>query len=151
MVDYAWICLNKQDSEYASGPKYAKILNIAKLWIWHGSQYTSCRQRSEYIRICLDRVLNISRVLNMQELHRILIVPQYGWICLNRTSICLKYVWIVDNRLVSEYVSYNTQREATLHSTYWEMGVFRTLSNIKDRALWKNNYISKLFLQNTPS
>ena len=32
MPEYTWMCLNKQDSEYASGPKYAKyakILNMA--------------------------------------------------------------------------------------------------------------------------
>ena len=27
------MCLNKQDSEYADGPKYAKILNMAKFSI----------------------------------------------------------------------------------------------------------------------
>ena len=26
---YVWLWLNKQDFEYASGPKYAKILNMA--------------------------------------------------------------------------------------------------------------------------
>ena len=50
--------LNKQDSEYTSGPKYAKILYFT--------------QRSEYVRICLDRVLNIPWVLNMHKLHRVL-------------------------------------------------------------------------------
>ena len=29
--EYPWMCLNKQDSEFSSGPKYAKILNMAKL------------------------------------------------------------------------------------------------------------------------
>ena len=28
--------LNKQDSEYASSPKFADILNMAKLWISQG-------------------------------------------------------------------------------------------------------------------
>ena len=32
--EYAWICLYKHDSEYALGPKYAKILNTANFWIW---------------------------------------------------------------------------------------------------------------------
>ena len=45
--------------EYASGPKYGKVLN------WEGSQYASVTRRSEYARICLDRVLNISRVLKI--------------------------------------------------------------------------------------
>ena len=30
MPEYAWECQSNQDSEYASGPKYAKILNITK-------------------------------------------------------------------------------------------------------------------------
>ena len=33
MPEYDWMCLNKQDSEYASDPKYAKILNMAGLSI----------------------------------------------------------------------------------------------------------------------
>ena len=51
--------LYQQDSEYASGLKFAKILNMAEFSICERSQ------RSEYARICLDRVLNISWVLNM--------------------------------------------------------------------------------------
>ena len=30
MTEYAWMYLLKQDSEYAFGPKYGKILNMAK-------------------------------------------------------------------------------------------------------------------------
>ena len=60
MPEYAWMCRYKKDSEYASGPKYAIILNMAKFWIWQGSQYANVTQRSEYARICLDRVLNVS-------------------------------------------------------------------------------------------
>ena len=45
--------------------KYGKIPNMAKLSIWKGSQYASIKQHSEYARIWLDRVLNISWVLNM--------------------------------------------------------------------------------------
>ena len=58
MPEYVWMCLYKRDSEYSSCPKYAKILNMAKFWIWQGFQYASITQRSEYARICLDRVLN---------------------------------------------------------------------------------------------
>ena len=32
------MCLNIQDSEYPSSPKYAKIPNMAKFRIWQGSQ-----------------------------------------------------------------------------------------------------------------
>ena len=57
IIKYAWVCLNKQDSEFASGPKYVKILNMAKFWIWQRSQFSSVTQGSEYARIYLDRVL----------------------------------------------------------------------------------------------
>ena len=57
---YAWMCPFEQDSEYALGPKYARILNTAKFWAWLGFQYASLTQRSKYGRISLDRVLNIS-------------------------------------------------------------------------------------------
>ena len=62
MSQYAWMCIYKQDSEYALGPK-AKVLNMGKLWICQGFQYASVTQHSEYARI--GRVLNMSYVLNM--------------------------------------------------------------------------------------
>ena len=46
------MCLYKQDSEYASGPKYAKIL------IWQSSKY--------------------GRVLNVRALHSVLNMPEYA-------------------------------------------------------------------------
>ena len=38
MPEYPWICLNKQDSQYVLGPKYAKIQNKAKFWIQSSGQ-----------------------------------------------------------------------------------------------------------------
>ena len=52
IIEYAWMCLDKQDSEYASGPKYGKILNMAKFWICH-------------------------RVLNIGAFHGLLNMPEY--------------------------------------------------------------------------
>ena len=43
----------------------------------------------------------------MQELHRVLNMPQYSWIFMSRTCTP-EYVWIDDNRQGSEQVSYNT-------------------------------------------
>ena len=40
MPEYAWMCLNKQDSENATGPKYDKILNMAKCLIWQCSLHS---------------------------------------------------------------------------------------------------------------
>ena len=54
------MCLNKEDSEYASDLKCAKILIMAGLSICE-----RVTQRSEYDRMCLDSVLNRSWVLNM--------------------------------------------------------------------------------------
>ena len=51
MCEYASMCLIKQDSEYTSGPKYGKILNMAKFsicerytrfWIWQNMPWQSC-------------------------------------------------------------------------------------------------------------
>ena len=74
-----------------------QVPNMLKFWIWQSSH----TQRSVYAKIYLARVLDISWVLNMpgfwiwqgvlkfQELHRVLNMSQYGWICLDRTWICL--------------------------------------------------------------
>ena len=56
MPEYFWKCPNKQGSEYTPNAKYAKILNIAKFWIWQGCQYWSLTQRSEYPTILLNMV-----------------------------------------------------------------------------------------------
>ena len=46
----------KHGSEDASSPKYIKILNMAQLWIWQGSQYASVKQINYKLR-CLDYFL----------------------------------------------------------------------------------------------
>ena len=71
----------------------------------------------------------------------------------------LEYVWISDNRQFSEDVrvanmSHTIHSVSALYkliSTYWEMGVFRTLSKSKLECFRKNSYRFKLFLQNSPS
>ena len=65
MPGYAWMRLYEQDSKYTLVPKYAKFLNVVKFWIWQGSQYANVTQRSEYARICLERVQNVFEVINM--------------------------------------------------------------------------------------
>ena len=109
MPEYVWMCLNEQHSEYASGPKYVKILCQIYMPKWQGSQYASITQHYEYARICLDIVLNISwvlnmpgsehkRVLKMQELHRVLNMSNISWEFLGThksykrsTKRCLKF------------------------------------------------------------
>ena len=65
MPEYAWMPLNKPNFENALGPKYVKLLNMGKFWMWHGSQYAKVTQRSQYAWIYLHRVLNLPWVLNM--------------------------------------------------------------------------------------
>ena len=119
MSEHAWMCLNKQDYEYASGPKYAKVLNMAMFWIWQGPQYASVTQRCQYARIYLNRVLNISWVLNMpgfwisqdSEYERVTQGSKYATVRLNMSENYMNMPesnWIYDNRQGSEYVSYNT-------------------------------------------
>ena len=71
MPEYAWMCLYKQDSEYALGPKYAKILNMTGFSICEA--FHSVLNMPEYALICSK----YARVLKMQEFHRVLNMPQY--------------------------------------------------------------------------
>ena len=126
LLECAWMCLYKQDSEYFSGSKYAKILNMIEFWILQGSQYASVKQRSEcarlymfwqsYIRIYIGFLIcqdsEYGRVLNMQELYRFLDIPQNGWICLNRTWICLNMseFTIIDKHLSMYCTIYSARK-----------------------------------------
>ena len=147
-----WVCQNMpwQGSEYRvlnagalqsvlSMPEYA----LTEFWI-QGFQYASVTQRSEYVRICLDIVLNISRVLNMPGLW-----IWYGSDMRVLHRGCSKYatIWLhmsefttTDMTLNMSHIMHCARTLYKLISTYWEMGIFRALSKIKDRALWKNNY-----------
>ena len=58
-----------------------ECVNMPKFWIWQGSKYASVTQRSGYVRICLDRVLNILgskyapgfwKWQGLEDLHRVL-------------------------------------------------------------------------------
>ena len=99
MPKYARICLNKQDSEYALDPKYDKTVNMAGFSIcerytaflicpnvpWESSEYNIpvvlTWQYSEY-----------GSVLKMQELHKVLNMPQYDYVQVGR-----EYAWIYQN------------------------------------------------------
>ena len=134
MSEYAWMRLNKQESEYASDTKYTKILNIGK---------------SNYDRALSMRVLHSA--LNMPEYALIEFWIQFGFwiwqrfeqarvthgskyatIWLNRTWICLNMseLSIIDT-VLNVYTVHSTR--SLLHksmSTYWEIAVFRTRSKI---------------------
>ena len=122
IIEYVWICLNVPKStgfwiclEFLN----AEILNMAKSWIKQVFQNVSVIQSTEYARICLDRVLNISWVLNMpgfwiwkgSEYARITKGSKYAvkWLNMSEQNVNMpEYPWILCNRQVSEYVSCNT-------------------------------------------
>ena len=76
----------------------------------------------------------------MQELHRNLNMQQYGWICLNRTWICLiMYEFMIIDKVLNMYRTTHIMRSLyKLMGTYW--GLFGTQSKINNVELWKNNY-----------
>ena len=55
-----------------------RVLNIPKFLTWQGSQYSSFTKHSEYGRQSSGYISGskYARILNMQELHRFLNVPQ---------------------------------------------------------------------------
>ena len=140
MPEFGWMCLCKYDSEYTSGLKYAKLLNVAKFWIWKGSQYASVTQRAGE---CFDKVLKISWVawiLNVPLLwicrscagFWALNMPQYDWTCLNRTWTCLNmFEFTIIDRILNIYYAVHGMRSLyKLMSTYWEISGFRTWSKM---------------------
>ena len=136
MSEYAWLCQNKLDFEYASGPKYAKSLNMVKFSIRQCSQYASVLNMPEYaltefciylgFSTCKDS--EYGRVLNEQELHRVLNMPKCSWICLNTTWICLNMSeFTIIERVLNMYHTIHSARSLyKLMSTCWEIGLFRT-------------------------
>ena len=69
----------------------------------------------------------------MQELHRVLNMPQYGWI-LSEFPITLR-----KSSEPSEYVSYNTWREVTLQGSEYLLIDGRIQNPVKDLrpGFWK--------------
>ena len=105
--EYAWMFQYKQDSEYVSGPNYAKILNMAGFlmrerytgfWICQNMPW----QSSEYI---------LAHLWQGSEYERVTQGSKYSTIYLNMSewdANMPQYVWSYDNKQGSEYVSYNT-------------------------------------------
>ena len=91
-----WICLvSFTGFWYASGSKYARAQNMARLWICEG--YTGW-----WI------------YLNKPEYA--LIMPQYAWICLNNAE----FVCIYLNKQSSKYTRIQNVSDADIKQTYSE-------------------------------
>ena len=107
------------------------VINIPKFWICQDAQYASVTQRLEYtltefwiyleFSICQDS--EYGRVLNEQELHRVLNMPWYIWICLSMTWICLimSEFSIICRVLDMYHMIHSVRSPCKLMCTYWEM------------------------------
>ena len=73
-------------------------------------------------------------ILKMQELHRVLNMSQYGWICLNRLWI---WIWvnmsefiIIDRAEYMHHTVHSARSLCKLMSTSWEISMFIVWSKI---------------------
>ena len=150
IIEYTWMCLYKHDSKYALGPRYAKTLNIAKSWIWQHSQYVLNMPEYALTELCISWVLNMQEFWVWhgsvyREFHRVLNMPQNGWIWLTRTWICLNMseFKVMDKVLNMYHTKYSASSLCKLMSSYWEIGVFSTLSECFGKVITFFNYFRK--------
>ena len=104
MPEYAWMSLNKQDSEYAWGPKYAKFLNMVGF------------------SICERHTFCIFQNMSWQSSEYIL-CSKYSWI-LNMTgfSICRSYTGFFLCHNMAEYDWINND---------WVLNIYHTIHNAR--------------------
>ena len=133
-TEYAWICLHKQSSKY----EYAKTLSMAKFWIWQGSRVT---HHSEYARIYLDRVLNMSQILKMPGFW-IWKSSEYAWIKQGSkyATIWPNKMWIWLNMSEFMMIDRVLSMSYTIHSRRSHVNDTEPCQKIEDRALWKEHY-----------
>ena len=107
-------------------PEYALTEFWISFWFW----------------ICQDS--EFDRVLNMQKLHRVLNMPRYDWICLNRTWICLNMseVMLKDRLLNMYHIIHSARLLYKLMITYWKIGLFTT-------QVVELGHFNKHFVKNT--
>ena len=145
-----------------------QVLNMSKFWIWQNSKYRSFLKMRTlhsvlnmpgyaftvlwiYLEFWICQDSNYGTILNMQKLHQVLFMPQYVWICFNQMWICFNMFefMIIKMFLNMCHTIHSPRSFYKLVSTYWEIGVFRTMSKILDRALWKNNYSIFKYIRKT--
>ena len=81
-------------------------------------------QSSGYILVLICQDSEYGRVLNMQELHRVLNMPQYGWIYLSRTWICLNMSgFTIMNRFLNMYHIIHCAESLYKLMSIWEKGI----------------------------
>ena len=123
-------------------PEYCRVFNIRALHSNLNIANYALTEFCIYLRFSICQYSEYGSVLNIQRIRRVLHMPQDDWIFLNKTWICLNMseFTIIDRALNMSNTIQSERSPYKLMSSYWKMGVFRTLSNIKDRTLWKNNY-----------
>ena len=123
---------------------------MANFWIRQGFPYTSITQRSKYTRICLDRFLNISRVLNMPGFWiwqrskyasaTFLNMAEYVW-------IGHEYVWIgfLNVSCPQTFRQKHKKRQRPRRETFWS---FFLLDTIKTTFRMEN--LTQIWTQSEP-
>ena len=110
-----WICLNMPECAYINRIlSMPRVLNIPQFWLSKCFQYDSTTEHCGYARIYLDRVLNISWVLNMLlNIFWIWQGAKYAnvthgskcitiWLNMSEWDVNMpEYIWIYDNRQAS--------------------------------------------------
>ena len=113
IIEYVWIFLNKQGSQYGLDPKYAEILNVAKFWIWQGSQYVIAA-----FWICPNMSWQSSEYISGSKYARILNMTGF-WIPESYTGF----------KVLSMFYTIHSMRSFfKLMSTHWKKGILRTPS-----------------------
>ena len=144
-----WMCMNMH--EYAWTNKIFKmspLLNMSKLWAWPSSEYDrvfnmrvlqnilnmpeyALTELWIYLRFEYTSILNMG-VLWICKSYTVLNIPQYCWIYLNGTWICLNMseFTVIDTILNMPHTRHSLRSIYKLISSYWKMSVFKTLSMI---------------------
>ena len=77
-------------SEYVSGSKYARVLNITGFWTCQDYEYARTTQSSRYAWICLNMP---ELFLNRPDSSRVCLnMSEYMWMCLNMSEWLLLYM-----------------------------------------------------------
>ena len=124
------ICQTSEKDKFLNLPGFSKCECYAALWKCHNIPWKS----SEYISgsKCASILRQGSKYVRQQELHRVLNMPKYSWIYLNRTWICLNMseFTIIDKVLNMSHVIHSARSLYKLMSNYWKMGESRTVKDL---------------------
>ena len=145
------------------GSQYASVTQrseYARIWFVRVPNISSCRsshQRCSVKKLFLEFSQNsqentcarvsteYDRVLNIKELHRVLNMPQCGWICLSGRLVCLKMsefkinIWVC----IMQYKARgHSARWWVLIERFWEIRIQNLVNDLR----WKMERFGKIVI-----